>query len=202
MEWATRLMESFGYPGIILIVALENLFSPIPSEVVLPFAGFLTTSGSLNLVGVIIAATLGSVLGALALYAVGRILGRERIYQIVRRFGRYLTIRDENVKQAEDWFSRYGGWTVFFCRMVPILRSLISIPAGLTEMRLAPFIAYTTAGTLLWNIFLVGVGATLGAAWPIVATWVGYYQDTVIIAGALAAGVLLWLRLRKRWRGK
>src|SRR5690606_40170323 len=118
-------------PGIILVVLLENLFPPIPSEVILPFAGFLTTAGALTLPGVIAASTTGSVLGAIALYFVGNGFGRERIYRIVDRYQRLLTVTPEHVQRAEDWFTRYGAHTVFFCRMIPIMRSIISIPAGL-----------------------------------------------------------------------
>ncbi len=198
MDWITRVMESLGYWGIVAIVALENLFPPIPSELVLPFAGFLTTTGPMNAPGVVLAATLGSVLGALALYTVGAIVGRERVYFIVRRYGRFLTVREDHVERAEDWFDRYGRWTVFFARMVPILRSIISIPAGLTRMPLLPFIAYTIAGTLIWNVLLVGAGVILGAAWPEIVRWIDYYQNLVIVAGVAVVAYWLWLQIRPR----
>lgn len=192
MDGLTRVIEQWGYVGLVAVVALENLFPPIPSEVVLPFAGFMTTYGPLSLPWVVVAATAGSVLGALILYAVGRALGRERVYGFVRRYGRYLSVSEEQVRQAEEWFARYGSWTVFFGRMVPIIRSLISIPAGITAMEPVAFVTYTVLGTTLWNIALVGAGAALGAAWPLVERWVRYYQNAVIaIVAALALAFLV-----------
>lgn len=198
MDWATRLMEALGYPGIVLIVLVENLFPPIPSEVILPFAGFMTTQGTVHLVGVVAASTAGSALGAMALYFIGAWFGRERLYRFVERFQRILTVTPEHVRQAEDWFERYGGYTVFFCRMVPIMRSLISIPAGLVRMNLLSFTLYTSLGALIWNTLLAGVGALLGASWPLVTRWVGYYQDLVIVLGAAFGLVLLVTIWRRR----
>lgn len=198
MDWTTEIMEAFGYPGIILVILIENLFPPIPSEIVLPFAGFMTTQGSLTLFGVVVAATFGSVLGALALYGVGVWFGRDRIYWIARRYGRWLTVGEQDVQRAEDWFARYGIWTVFFCRMVPVLRSLISIPGGLVRMNLAVFVLYTALGSVIWNLLLSGVGAVLGAAWPAVSRWVNLYQDVVIALLALAVAAFLLYRLASR----
>lgn len=198
MNWITEIMEAFGYPGIVLVILIENLFPPIPSEIVLPFAGFMTTQGSLTLFGVVVAATFGSVLGALALYGVGVWFGRDRIYWIARRYGRWLTVGEQDVQRAEDWFARYGIWTVFFCRMVPVLRSLISIPGGLVRMNLAVFVLYTALGSVIWNLLLSGVGALLGAAWPAVSRWVNLYQDVVIALLALAVAAFLLYRLASR----
>ena len=198
MNWIAEIMEAFGYPGIVLVILIENLFPPIPSEIVLPFAGFMTTQGSLTLFGVVVAATFGSVLGALALYGVGVWFGRDRIYWIARRYGRWLTVGEQDVQRAEDWFARYGIWTVFFCRMVPVLRSLISIPGGLVRMNLAVFVLYTALGSVIWNLLLSGVGAVLGAAWPAVSRWVNLYQDVVIALLALAVAAFLLYRLASR----
>lgn len=195
MDWTTEIMEAFGYPGIILVILIENLFPPIPSEIVLPFAGFMTTQGSLTLSGVVVAATIGSVLGAIVLYGVGLWFGRERIYWIVRRYGRWLTITEADVQRTEDWFGRYGMWTVFFCRMVPVMRSLISIPAGLVRMNMGLFILYTAIGSAIWNVLLAGVGAALGAAWDRVSHWVNLYQDAVIALLLIAAAAFLLYRL-------
>lgn len=198
MHWTTSIMEAFGYPGIVLIILIENLFPPIPSEIVLPFAGFMTTQGSLTLFGVLVASTVGSVLGAIALYGVGLWFGRDRIYAIVRRYGRWLTIGEQDVQRTEDWFARYGIWTVFFCRMVPVMRSLISIPAGLVRMNMGVFILYTAIGSAIWNLVLAGIGATLGAAWPTVSRWVSIYQDGVIAAALIAVAAFLLYRLVPR----
>lgn len=199
MDFATRLMEALGYPGIVLVVLIENLFPPIPSEVVLPFAGFMTTTSSMSVVGVIAAATAGSVLGGIALYALGAWFGAERIERFVGRYQKYLTVTPEHVRKAQEWFERYGVYTVFFCRMIPIMRSLISIPAGLVRMNLVTFSIYTLLGSLIWNGTLVGIGAALGASWPLVSHWVGLYQDVVKIIGILAGVVLLvWVFRPKR----
>ncbi|MGE5591038.1 MAG: DedA family protein [Bacillota bacterium] len=201
MDWSTGVMQTFGYPGIVLVVLIENLFPPIPSEVVLPFAGFLTTYGGLTVPGVAAAATLGSTLGATALYWIGMWLGRERIYRTVQRFGRALTVSERDVLRAEDWFQRHGTWTVFFCRMIPVLRSLISIPAGLVRMRLSVFIVYTALGSLVWNLLLIGLGAALGAAWPAVTAWLAYYRNLVFVVVAavlLTIGFMRWRRRRPR----
>lgn len=199
LDFATRLMEALGYPGIVLVVLIENLFPPIPSEVVLPFAGFMTTTSSMSVVGVIAAATAGSVLGGIALYALGAWFGAERIERFVGRYQKYLTVTPEHVRKAQEWFERYGVYTVFFCRMIPIMRSLISIPAGLVRMNLVTFSIYTLLGSLIWNGTLVGIGAALGASWPLVSHWVGLYQDVVKIIGILAGVVLLvWVFRPKR----
>lgn len=199
MDWSVRLMEYLGYPGIALVVALENIFPPIPSEIVLPFAGFLTTRSSLTVMGAVTAATVGSVAGALVLYFAGKLLGREWVNWFVRRFGPYLGVRDAGVRRAGRWFSSYGGWAVFFCRMVPALRSLISIPAGLVSMPLLPFVAYTTAGTLIWNLLLVSGGAALGKSWTRVSVWIERYRTIALIAiGLVGLGVLVLWVCRKR----
>lgn len=191
-------MEALGYPGIVLVVLVENLFPPIPSEVILPFAGFMTTTTPMTLAGVIAAATAGSVLGGLALYALGAWFGAERIERFVERYQKYLTVTPQHIRKAQDWFERYGVYTVFFCRMVPIMRSIISIPAGLVRMNLLTFTLYTLIGSLIWNGTLVGIGAALGASWPLVSHWVGLYQDVVKVIGILAAVVLVVWVFRPR----
>ena len=200
MDWLTQLVERWGYPGLLLVVALENLFPPIPSEVVLPFAGFLTTYGALTLPGVVLAATAGSLLGALILYAAGRALGRQRLVAWVRRYGRYLGVHVEQVEKAEEWFGRYGPWAVFGGRMVPIVRSLVSVPAGIAAMDLSLFVLYTVLGTALWNTALAGAGAALGAAWPLVEEWVRAYQKAVVAAAVVLVAVWLARRLAARPR--
>jgi len=200
LNFATEIIEALGYPGIVLVVLLENLFPPIPSEVILPFAGFMTTTSSLTITGVIIASTAGSLAGGLVLYGLGVWFGAERIERFVDRFQRYLTVTPEHVRKAQGWFSRYGVITVFFCRMVPIMRSIISIPAGLVRMNLLTFLVYTLLGSLIWNGVLVGAGAALGASWPLITQWVGYYHDTVKVIGIVACVALGLLLLRPRRR--
>lgn len=201
MDWAIELMEALGYPGVALLVLLENLFPPIPSEVILPFAGFMTTVHAVTIPGMVIASTLGSVLGACALYLIGAWFGRERIYRIVGRYERYLTVGPHHVRQAEGWFERYGPRAVFLCRLVPIMRSIISVPAGLVRMNVLTFAAYTLLGSLVWNTALVVLGALLGTSWPLVSEWLGYYQDAVIAVGVLLVALFILHQLRKRRAG-
>lgn len=162
-----RLIDRFGYWGVLLLIAVENLFPPIPSEVILTFGGFLTTCTAMRPAGVVLAATGGSVAGAVVLYGLGRLLAPERLEKLLRgRVGRVLKLEADDVHRASDWFSAHGAPSVFYCRCVPILRSLISIPAGMAGMRFVPFLLLTTAGSTLWNILLVGAGALAGHSWP------------------------------------
>jgi len=164
-NWVIEVMEQFGYFGVFLMMALENLFPPIPSEIVLPFGGFLTSYSNLTVIGVITAATLGSVIGAMILYSVGLLMDVSRLEKLVDHFGHILRIKKEDVHKADAWFDKYGSWTVFFCRMVPLIRSLISIPAGMSNMNFYKFLFLTTAGTLIWNVILICIGVTLGENW-------------------------------------
>ncbi|TCW40841.1 DedA family protein [Laceyella sacchari] len=198
-SWITDFMEEFGYLGIFLMIALENLFPPIPSEIVLSFGGFMTTQSDLTVTGVVIASTLGAVVGAIALFYIGRLLDVERLERIVERWGHLLRTDKEDIHKANAWFHRYGIWTVFFCRMVPIVRSLISIPAGMAKMNFPLFLLFTTVGSLIWNMVLVNLGAALGASWSKVLEYMSVYQDIVIvIVGALLIVGAVWFFRRNR----
>ena len=165
-----QLIDRFGYWGILLLIAVENLFPPIPSEVILTFGGFLTTYTAMRPAGVVLASTGGSVAGAVILYGVGRLLAPERLEKLLcGRVGRLLKLEADDVHKASDWFAAHGHPSVFYCRCIPILRSLISIPAGMAGMRLVPFLLLTTAGSTLWNILLVGAGALAGHSWPAIS---------------------------------
>lgn len=178
-NWILQLMEQFGYFGVFFLILVENIFPPIPSEVILTFGGFMTTQTSLTLLGVIFFATLGSLLGAIVLYWIGRLLDIERMEKIVERWGHILRLKKEDIHKANQWFDRYGIWTVFFCRMVPVLRSLISIPAGMNHMDMGVFLFFTTIGTLIWNTILVGLGAYLGESWEIIVYYMDIYSNIV-----------------------
>jgi membrane protein DedA with SNARE-associated domain len=191
-NWITQFMEQYGYFGILLMIALENIFPPIPSEVILSFGGFMTTYSDLTIPGVVIAATVGSLLGAVILYKIGTLLSVERLEKIVDRWGHILRITKKDIHRADGWFLRYGVWTVFFCRMVPIVRSLISIPAGMSKMSFGKFILFTTLGTLIWNIILVSVGAAFGEAWPTILDYMSIYSNLIyIIVGVLVITVVV-----------
>ncbi|MFR5628957.1 MAG: DedA family protein, partial [Ruthenibacterium lactatiformans] len=156
----TGLVSRFGYWGVLLLIAVENIFPPIPSEVILTFGGFLTTCTEMTPPGVILFSTLGSVAGAIVLYGVGRLLAPQRLEALLSgRVGRVLKMESADVHKASDWFAAHGWPSVFYCRCIPILRSLISIPAGMAGMHPAPFLLLTTVGSLLWNILLVYLGA-------------------------------------------
>ncbi len=199
-NWITSFMEQFGYVGIALIIALENVFPPIPSEIVLPFGGFMTTNSSLTIIGVIIAATIGSVLGAVILYGVGRLLDVERLEKIIDRWGHILRIKKEDVHRADAWFDKYGYWTVLFCRMIPLVRSLISIPAGMSNMKFGLFLLFTTIGTVIWNSILVIIGAMLGDNWHRITEFMNIYSSVayVIIAVVGVAGIVWYVRRNRR----
>ncbi|MDO5699497.1 MAG: DedA family protein [Dermatophilus congolensis] len=177
--WVIRTMETMGGPGAGLLVALENIFPPIPSEVILPLAGFTASQGNLSLAGAIIWTTIGSIVGAWALYALGVILGRDRLI----RFFDWMPLVDvEDVYKAEAWFNKHGYPVILFGRLLPIIRSLISIPAGLERMPLLMFTLFTAIGSGVWNTILVYAGYALGENWGLVEGYVGYLQYAVIAA--------------------
>ncbi|MEE1620820.1 DedA family protein [Zafaria sp. Z1313] len=194
-DWSVHLMEVIGAPGAGLAIALENLFPPLPSELILPMAGFTASRGSFTLFEALLWTTLGSVVGAVALYWVGRALGRNRTRWL---FGRLPLVNLEDVDKVEAWFDRHGPQAVFFGRMIPIFRSLISIPAGVTSMAQWKFIALTTAGSLIWNTIFVMAGFYLGEQWHVVEQYASVFQRIVIVVVALL--VLAWIvaRLRRR----
>ncbi|MGS2805109.1 DedA family protein [Nocardia sp. MW-W600-9] len=193
--WAVQLMEQLGGLGAGIAIALENLFPPLPSEVILPLAGFTASRGRFGLAEVLLWTTLGSVLGALALYGLGAALGRDRLRRIVDRLP---LVRLSDLDRTEDWFARHGDKAVFFGRMIPIFRSLISIPAGVERMPMGRFTVLTTAGSLLWNAVFVFAGYFLGENWHVVETYAGVLQKLVIAAVLVATTWFLVGRLRHR----
>lgn len=196
--WVLSLIDALGAFGVGVVVTLENLFPPIPSEVVLPLAGFLAGQGRMGFFAVVVWATVGSVVGALALYWLGAALGLDRLARLADRVP-LMDARD--VGRANDWMSRYGARAVFFGRMVPGVRSLVSIPAGVQRMPLGRFTLLTAAGSAIWNVLFVGLGYLLGDRW----TQVGQYSDllnyVVVAAVVLAVVVFVARRLRRSRRG-
>lgn len=191
--WAVSVMEALGSVGVALLVALENLFPPLPSEVILPLAGFTASQGSFSIAAVIAWATAGSLVGALALYSIGAVLGRERTRRLI---GSLPLVKTEDVLRTEAWYERNGPMTVLVGRVIPIFRSLISIPAGVTRMRPWVFLGLTALGSLAWNTILIVAGYVLGENWHIVEEYVGIF--TWIVAGLLVAGTLAWIVVRVR----
>lgn len=187
-QFVIEVMDRFGYAGIFTLILVENLFPPIPSEVILTFGGFMTTYTKMNPAGVIIASTLGSVIGAVILYYAGRMIpGRTLEKMLNGTVGKRLHFEKEDIGDAMGWFDTKGRVAVFLCRCVPIVRSLISIPAGMAQMEMIPFLLLTTAGSIIWNTILVSAGAFAGASWEkILETMHTYSNITVLIIGILA----------------
>jgi membrane protein DedA with SNARE-associated domain len=192
-------METLGAPGAGLAIALENLFPPLPSEVILPLSGFTASRGEMGLLDVLVWTTLGSVVGALALYWVGALLGRERVLAIAARLP---LVKVSDIEKTEAWFARHGRKTVFFGRMIPIFRSLISVPAGVERMPLPTFTLLTTAGSLIWNTIFVLAGYVLGENWSLVEAYVGVGTNIVIAMVVAAVLVFVGVRLAERRKGR
>lgn len=180
-NWLIEVMNNYGYVGIMLLIAIENIFPPIPSEIILTFGGFMTTTSDLSMIGVIISATIGSVTGAAILYIIGLQLDTVRLEGIVNKWGGILRITVHDIHRAENWFHKYGSWTVFLCRFVPLIRSLISIPAGMSKMKWGIFLPLTTLGTLIWNFVLVYLGASVGASWVVIVEYMYIYSKIVYV---------------------
>ncbi len=200
MTWAQSVVSTLGYPGLVLVMFLENVFPPIPSEVILPLAGSLALQGRFTLLGVTVMGTLGSMAGALFFYGLGFLFGEQRVRTIIRRYGRWAMLSEADFDTALHWFDRYGETVIFFGRMVPIVRSLISVPAGLAEMHLLPFTAYTVVGTALWSFILAFAGYLLGKSWHLVSEWVGRYERLTLIAVGLVVVLFFVRRFLQRRR--
>ncbi|MFE0503345.1 DedA family protein [Peribacillus butanolivorans] len=201
-NWITEFMNNFGYIGIFLLIALENIFPPIPSEVILTFGGFMTTvSTNLTIFGVVIASTLGSVAGAVVLYGIGLLIDVKRIEKFVGRWGHIFRLTVTDVHKANSWFDKYGAWTVFFCRLVPLIRSLISIPAGMSHMSFWLFLLYTTTGTLIWNVILVNIGAAVGSSWEDIVGYMDIYSN-IVYAILVLLFILFVVLIFRRNKGK
>lgn len=175
------LINKFGYLAVFLLITIENVFPPIPSEVILTFSGFLTTYTKLNVILVIISSVLGSMVGAYLLYYAGKILNKDRLKKLVRgKIGKILRLKENDIDKADKWFDEKGNKSVFFCRFVPVVRSLISIPAGMSEMPIAKFSLYTFTGSLIWNTVLILLGAKLKDSWNLAIDIIDKYKYIVI----------------------
>ncbi|MEL7566739.1 MAG: DedA family protein [Dehalobacterium sp.] len=194
------MINQFGYLGIFLLITIENIFPPIPSEVILTFGGYLTRYTNMNVWGVIIAATIGSTMGAIILYIIGRILNAEPLARLFdSKLGKLLRLKKEDVRKAERWFVKHGNKAVFFCRFVPIVRSLISIPAGAAKMKLCPFLSLTVIGTFIWNVVLVFLGRIAGNAWETIAGYVDVYATIALAVFVLITPVVGAIFIKKRF---
>lgn len=191
--WLVDLMESIGGIGVMLAIALESIFPPIPSEIILPLAGFTASRGTMSLAAAIVWATAGSLIGALALYGVSRWVGLHRIHRAADIIP---GVSRDDVNRAGDWFNRYGTWSVLIGRVIPVVRSLISIPAGFNRMGLVQFSGWTLLGSAVWNTILVTSGYVLGDNWCSILGMLNVFEDVVI--GVVIVIVLAFIALRAR----
>lgn len=195
--WAAGLVDTMGGPGAGLAIALENLFPPLPSEVILPLTGFAAGQGVISLASALFWTTLGSVVGAVALYWIGALFGRRRMHAL---WARLPLVKVSDLERTEAWFARHGTKAVLLGRMVPIFRSLISVPAGVERMPVPVFLLLTTVGSLLWNSVLVMAGYWLGDRWDLVEGYVGVLSKAVLVLALVALAAYLAVRLRGRGR--
>lgn len=194
-----EIMNGYGYIGIGLLILIENLFPPIPSEVILTFGGFMTIDSTMTILGVILVSTLGSLLGAIALYYVGKILNKDRLKKLVTsKYGKLLRVKPDDIESADKWFLNKGNKTVFFCRFIPVVRSLISIPAGMSEMPMIKFIIYTTIGSAIWNTVLVCVGAFAGDKKDYILSLFDKASNIVLILLILGVIIFAYVFYKKR----
>lgn len=197
LDWAISIMEALGAVGVGVAVFLENVFPPIPSEVVLPLAGFTTTQGDLNVWVALVWSVIGSVSGAFLLYGLGRSIGAARLRQIAD----WMWLVDAtDVDKSLSWFEKYGKYSVFFGRLVPGVRSLISIPAGVDKMNPVLFGVLTAVGSTIWNAVLIWAGVWLGAEWETVSMWFERYSTIIYVAVALIVAYVLFILVRRRIR--
>lgn len=199
VTWATEVISTLGYVGITVLIALETVFPPIPSEVILPLSGSLSASGRFNAWLVLASATLGSVLGASILYAVGRFAGERRIGPWLDRYGKFLLLSREDLYRSREWFARYGNVAVVIARMVPGMRTIVSLPAGLSQMPYWRFCLFTAIGSSVWNGGLVWAGYFLGKNWNAVQGWLAPLGPVVYAILILVVGIFVARRLWSRF---
>lgn len=196
-QWVLVMMDKLGLFGVTLMMFLENVFPPIPSELVMPAAGFAAAIEQMHLIAAIIAGTLGSVLGALPLYYLGTILDERRLYHFAEKYGKYFLIKPKDVTSAQRWFDEYGKSVIFFGRMIPGIRSLISIPAGMARMPILPFLTLTALGSAIWTTLLAYAGYVLGANYEAVATFIEPISKIVVIVVLVIAVIVMVMRVKK-----
>lgn len=194
-EWIINIMTSLGYWGIGLLMFLENLFPPIPSELIMPLAGFTVARGEMNFFVAVLAGTIGTVLGALPWYYLGHFLGTERVRALADRYGRWLTVTGKDIDRADRWFDRHGIKAVLIGRLIPGVRTLISLPAGISGMNLPVFLVFSTIGTVLWTTLLAAAGYFLGDNYELVDEYLA--PASKVIAAIIVVSFLVWVARRK-----
>lgn len=197
-QWILNVMQQLGYWGIMILMFLDSVIPPIPSEVIMPSAGYTASQGSLNIVGVILAGCIGSLLAATLLYWLGTKCPNEKIFQFCDRYGKYIGITGQDMQQALDWFEKRGHNIVFFGRMIPAIRSLISVPAGMSNMPFAKFILYSTLGTIPWTTFLALVGYYVGQNKALMSQIFSQFSYLILTIVALVFTYLIWKKYQKK----
>ncbi|ENX63187.1 MULTISPECIES: DedA family protein [Acinetobacter] len=198
-DWVLSIMEKLGYLGIAFLMFLDNIFPPIPSEIIMPSAGYTASKGELTLIGVIIAGSAGSILAAMLFYWIGRKVPQQRLFQFIERYGKYLRIQVADLDKALTWFNKHGHRIVFFGRMIPAVRSLISIPAGISRMPFSKFMLYSSAGTLIWTSFLAYLGYHFSENQTLM---LAILQRISYLIFALIALYIIWWAIKKFYRSK
>ena len=199
-ETIINILNNFGYLGVFSLIMVENLFPPIPSELILLFGGFMTTYTKLTIFGMIIFSTLASLFGAKILYYIGRILNKERLKKIISgKVGKVLRLKESDIDSSNKWFDTKGQKTVFFCRFIPLIRSLISIPAGMNEMPMLRFISYTLLGSLIWNSRLIIIGSIVGENWISILNVLDIYSKYIVILLGIALIVIVIMFYRRKY---
>lgn len=193
-----NIMGKYKEVSIFFLIFIENIFPPIPSEIILTFAGFMTNKTNLTIFNAIVFSTLGSVLGAVFLYLVGRLINKDKIEKwLDGRLGKILRFKKQDVETAVSWFNKKGKLTVLFCRCVPVVRSLISIPAGMAKMNFLPFIILTLIGSLIWNTIIILLGNFAGNSWEKIAIYISKFSDIVLIIILITLLILLIKAIKK-----
>ena len=199
-ETIINILNNFGYLGVFSLIMVENLFPPIPSELILLFGGFMTTYTKLTIFGMIIFSTLASLFGAIILYYIGKIFNKERLKKIISgKVGKVLRLKESDIDSSNKWFDTKGQKTVFFCRFIPLIRSLISIPAGMNEMPMLRFISYTLLGSLIWNSILIIIGSIVGENWISILTVLDIYLKYIVILLGIALIVIVIMFYRRKY---
>lgn len=201
VNWLEQIILTVGYPGVFLAVVLESLFAPLPSEALMPFIGYMAYQGELNLYIAIIVTALGGFVGTIPFYYVGY-LGKDFFEKFLRKYGKYLFISNEDVDKVFNMFEKHGNKIIFFGRLLPTIRSLISFPAGVAKMNLGVFTVYSLAGSVVWSCILVSAGYLLGDGWEKTIEWISGYEKGALIAVGVAiliyAGYSIYKKISKR----
>lgn len=198
IDWATEIVESIGLWGVALLVALESVVPPIPSEIVLLLAGFNVEQGNFSFFGAVFASTIGSLIGALILYALGAFVSEDRLTWLLHKVGRFVGFTKKDIDRGFDWFERHGAKIVFFGRLLPLVRSVVSVPAGAARMPMGRFLLWTAVGSAIWNLVWVAIGRALGNQWEKADVWAGTFQIVVLVLLALVAVAFIVRNLSRR----